>query len=391
MQRDCSPQILPRQLERGRGNSWAIIHSRARGPRLSYSRQPEPEAVPLLTNATARLNGTVWKEKTPEGLFKLLEFEQARMLKDQRLQKRGRVVNRAKNPRTGRGRDDDSDDELSLTSEACVGSSSESQAARARALARERQLRDEAAAAQRRSQQEQRAAELQLARVVLEKRELLASGDVRTATSHQGIIAMAHPTVEERATLVRTLYLEPHPQLEPGLELELEPEPEMDPGPWPTLQDQVLLNMANDQLSRGDFCAALLLAKWATCTIDTTKHSVTYQKPKLAAKIAHLQELANSWLARHAAYLPLFHGQSTSAAAADRGSNYAKKDSTQDTTSDDLGLALATRKLALAMSLLPRLGTDSPLAEFLDYDPLRRVGRQLPSAIMHVHEVAWGW
>lgn len=62
---------------------------------------------------------------------------------------------------------------------------------------------------------------------------------------------------------------------------------------------------ASEQLERKDDCAALMLVKWATVTVDTTRHSLSYQKPKLAKKVAHLQLLAEKWMAKHTAYLPL--------------------------------------------------------------------------------------
>lgn len=223
------------------------------------------------------------------------------------------------------------------------------------------QARDRQAAAAK-----QRAVDLCLESVVLEKRSLLASGTVPTDTSRQGILAMEHPTAEERATLVRTLKRagtgtdKVEPEQEQPEQVEAEPQPE----PWPTHQDQTLIKLAMDKLEQGDVCAALMLVKWALATFDDSKHSLTYQKPKLAAKVAQLQHRANKWQVKHAAYLPLLRDPLS-----------------QGEDKNDVGLAIAKRKLALAMSLLPlsdfrashpRLGTCSPLAQFLDYDLLRR-------------------
>ena len=64
--------------------------------------------------------------------------------------------------------------------------------------------------------------------MVLEKRALLASGELRTATSHQGTPALECPTVQERAALLRVLYIDRSDQ--PA-------------EPWPTHQDQALMAM----------------------------------------------------------------------------------------------------------------------------------------------------
>merc|ERR1712146_299081 len=117
-----------------------------------------------------------------------------------------------------------------------------------------------------------------------------------------GILSIEAPRAEERAALQRVLHMD-----RVDLAVTTAPKHTADYAstPWPAHQDRMLMQMANHRIEQGDICAALVLIKWAAVTIDTTKHSLTYQKPKLAAKISKLQLQVNRWMVRNAAYLPL--------------------------------------------------------------------------------------
>ena len=239
----------------------------------------------------------------------------------------------------------------------------------------ERHLKSVALAKQRHWEQQRRADDIALAAVVLSKRELLASGELCTRTSPQGVFLVGLPTAEERAALMRVLYTDqvdlaacegPSRQPEPEPEQQLTHLVDYAQTPWPAHQDQALMGIATERLEQGDYYAALMLVKWATVTVDTTKHSLTYQKPKLAAKISKLQLKANQWMAGHVAYLPLVN--------LPPGVREKPCDSAEESLRN-ARLCDATRRLALATCLLPQPGALSPASHYLDFDTLRRTAR----------------
>ena len=243
----------------------------------------------------------------------------------------------------------------------------------------ERHLKSIALAKQQHWEQQRRADDIALANVVFSKRQLLANGEVCTRTSPQGVLLVELPTAEERAALMRVLYADrvdlaalegPSHQPEPEPEQQLMHLAEYAQTAWPAHQDQALMDMATERLEQGDCCAALMLVKWATVTVDTTKHSLTYQKPKLATKIFKLQLKTNQWMARHAAYLPLINLPP---------GVYEKPCDSAEEYLCCAKLCNATRRLALAMCLLPQPGAFSPASHYLDFDTLRRTARMLSS------------
>ena len=161
------------------------------------------------------------------------------------------------------------------------------------AAQRERAARQQAKAERRRLEAGERQMERALVPVLLHKRALLASGDLRVDTSPQGVAAMACPTRHEKAVLVRVLWKQKPPRPEKGPllllrelereqararkpEPELEPEPEPEPetgmeregadefeqavlalragGAWPSLQGKALLGFATEMEQRNDPC-----------------------------------------------------------------------------------------------------------------------------------------
>lgn len=335
------------------------------------------------------------------------------MIKNQRLQKRSRVVARAKNPKSGHGRDEvgpkfkvgdvvvvhsletaarhhlphthtggtviavdpfgklqirysrgfpvaivDPRDEKTV-----VVLRDEDSGFRCTAPTREQeqQLREIALAKHLHWEQQRRADEMALASVVLSKRELIASGELCTSTSPQGVLPVEVPTPDERVALMRVLYTytDQVDQAAPT-----GPDYDHAQTPWPAHQDRSLMKMATERLEQGDCCAALMLIKWATATVDTTRHSLTYQKPKLASRISKLHLKVNQWMVRHAAYLPLYRSTVVPSTRCDSVEELMRRGNLDN----------AARRLALAMCLLPQSGTSSP-ADCLDFDTLRRTAR----------------
>ena len=225
----------------------------------------------------------------------------------------------------------------------------------------EQRLREVALAKQAHWERQHRADEMALANVLLSKRALLASGELCATTSSQGVSQIEAPARAERAALVRALYLHTD---QAALAIHTGLAQDYAQTPWPTHEDQLLMKMASERLDHGDLCAALVLIKWATATVDTTKHSLTYQKPKLASRIFKLQLKVNQWMARHAAYLPLHKSAAVLNHHCGSVEEYLCRRKLDN----------AARRLALAMCLLARSETPSP-ADCLDFDTLRRTVR----------------
>ena len=334
------------------------------------------------------------------------------MIKNQRLQKRNRIVAKAKNPKSGHGRDDlprfevgdlvnvqsanaeTTWDRAMMRTGTVVAvdnsgvlrirhhsgstftvnpgdemtevalSDGDAQIDGRSAREQERRLRQIAVDKQQHWEQQRRADEMALAHAVLSKRGLLASGELCTATSQQGVLLVDAPTVAERSALMRVLYEDPASADLEGTTV-LNPMMNYAQTPWPAHQDQALLKMASERLEKGDCCAALVLVKWAAATIDTRKHSLTYLKPRLASRIFKLQVNVNRWMGRHAAYMPLLEA----AAAPTRGLESVHE------YQRHRRLGTATRRLAFAMCLLSQSGPASPATCHLDFDILRRIMR----------------
>eukprot|EP01043_Picozoa_sp_COSAG02_P010703 COSAG02_NODE_381_length_23450_cov_65.782493_19_plen_377_part_00 len=225
----------------------------------------------------------------------------------------------------------------------------------------EQHLREVALAKQAHWERQHQADEMALASVLLSKRALLASGELCATTSSQGVSPVEVPTRAERAALVRVLYMYTD---RADLAIPTGIAHDYVQTPWPAHEDQLLMKMASERLDQGDFCAALVLIKWATATVDTTKRSLTYQKPKLASRIFKLQLKVNQWMVKHAAYLPLHKSMAVLNHHCDSVEEYLCRRSLDN----------AARRLALAMCLLARSRTPSP-ADSLDFDTLRRTVR----------------
>ena len=130
-----------------------------------------------------------------------------------------------------------------------------------------------------------------------------------------------------------------------------------------------------------------MLLRWAVATFDTTAGSLTYSKPRLAARLRLLEAQATSWLQQHAAYLPLLSDPTTQLA---RNGSVAWEwlarngSGAQDVNrphvrvpkaaGPNYALLAAQRRLAWAMGSSDRLVEGSPVG-LLDYDPFRRVAR----------------
>ena len=125
-----------------------------------------------------------------------------------------------------------------------------------------------------------------------------------------------------------------------------------------------------------------MLLRWAVATFDTTAGSLTYSKPRLAARLRLLEAQATSWLQQHAAYLPLLSDPTTQLAR--NGSVAWEWDTAYDggrphvrvpkAAGPNYALLAAQRRLAWAMGSSDRLVEGSPVG-LLDYDPFRRVAR----------------
>lgn len=135
---------------------------------------------------------------------------------------------------------------------------------------------------------------------------------------------------------------------------------------WPSVQERAMLSLAKERLEASDPCAAQLLAHLAVMTVDTTRKSLTYQKPKLAANLRKIDELATRWLFRHAAYVPMVCNETRFPLCR-----------SQDSCETNLSHVHACR-LVLGMGCSVRLASGSPIS-LLDYDLLRRVGRRIAS------------
>ena len=153
------------------------------------------------------------------------------------------------------------------------------------AAQRERAAGQKAKAERRRLEAGERQMERALVPVLMSKRALLASGELRVDTSPQGVPAMACPTRHEKAVLVRVLWKQ-KPTLPPASPAALQalqarqarqPEPEPEPaaetgieqeradfeqavlegragGAWPSLQGKALLGFAQEMEQRNDPC-----------------------------------------------------------------------------------------------------------------------------------------
>ena len=155
------------------------------------------------------------------------------------------------------------------------------------AAQRERAAGQKAKAERRRLEAGERQMERALVPVLMHKRALLASGELRVDTSPQGVPAMACPTRHEKAVLVRVLWKQ-KPTLPPASPAALQalqalqarqPEPEPEPeaetgmereraddefeqavlaaragGAWPSLQGKALLGFAQEMEQRNDPC-----------------------------------------------------------------------------------------------------------------------------------------
>ena len=94
--------------------------------------------------------------------------------------------------------------------------------------------------------------------------------------------------------------------------------------------------MAHEHLCGGDAVAALSLARWAVATIDTRRHSLVYQKPKLHRRLQRLQAACLRQLGQMAAYLPLL----------------PVKTPTKSMDALDLSASMASKSLKRAQSVL---------------------------------------
>ena len=153
------------------------------------------------------------------------------------------------------------------------------------AAQRERAAGQKAKAERRRLEAGERQMERALVPVLMHKRALLASGELRVDTSPQGVPAIACPTRHEKAVLVRVLWKQ-KPTLPPASPAALQalqarqarqPEPEPEPeaetgieqeradfeqavlearagGAWPSLQGKALLGFAQEMEQRNDPC-----------------------------------------------------------------------------------------------------------------------------------------
>ena len=153
------------------------------------------------------------------------------------------------------------------------------------AAQRERAAGQKAKAERRRLEAGERQMERALVPVLMSKRALLASGELRVDTSPQGVPAMACPTRHEKAVLVRVLWKQKPtlPRASPAALQALQarqarqPEPEPEPaaetgieqeradfeqavlearagGAWPSLQGKALLGFAQEMEQRNDPC-----------------------------------------------------------------------------------------------------------------------------------------
>ena len=123
-----------------------------------------------------------------------------------------------------------------------------------------------------------------------------------------------------------------------------------------------------------------MLLRWAVATFDTTAGSLTYSKPRLAARLRLLEAQATSWLQQHAAYLPLLSDPTTQLArngsVAWEWDAYGNRPHVRvpKAAGPNYALLAAQRRLAWAMGSSDRLVEGSPVG-LLDYDPFRRVAR----------------
>ena len=135
-----------------------------------------------------------------------------------------------------------------------------------------------------------------------------------------------------------------------------------------------------------------MLLRWAVATFDTTAGSLTYSKPRLAARLRLLEAQATSWLQQHAAYLPLLSDPTTQLA---RNGSVAWEWDTASynhvrvptAAGPNYALLAAQRRLAWAMGSSDRLVEGSPVG-LLDYDPFRRVARAYTRVASTVGEEA---
>ena len=150
------------------------------------------------------------------------------------------------------------------------------------AAQRERAAGQKAKAERRRLEAGERQMERALVPVLMHKRALLASGELRVDTSPQGVPAMACPTRHEKEVFVRVLWKQKPPASPAALQAlqvrQPEPEPEPEPeaetgmeweradefeqavlaaragGAWPSTQDKALLGFAKEMEQRNDPC-----------------------------------------------------------------------------------------------------------------------------------------
>ena len=119
-----------------------------------------------------------------------------------------------------------------------------------------------------------------------------------------------------------------------------------------------------------------MLLRWAVATFDTTAGSLTYSKPRLAARLRLLEAQATSWLQQHAAYLPLLSDPTTQLARNGSVAQDVNRPHVRvpKAAGPNYALLAAQRRLAWAMGSSDRLVEGSPVG-LLDYDPFRRVAR----------------
>ena len=222
------------------------------------------------------------------------------------------------------------------------------------AARKERQRSQQALAEQREHESLELANECQLVSVLLQKRDLVASSQLAIETSAQGLTPMVCPTQNEKAMIARVIYrTEEHWPIREEA--------------WPSVQERALLSLAKEKVDASDPCAARLLAHLAVMTVDITSKSLAYQKPKLAANLRKIDELATRWLLRHAAYLPMVCNETRFPAGQPPHSSVA-----------NMSHVHACR-LVLGMGCSVRLASHSPIS-LLGYDLLRRVGRRIGRA-----------
>ena len=123
-----------------------------------------------------------------------------------------------------------------------------------------------------------------------------------------------------------------------------------------------------------------MLLRWAVATFDTTAGSLTYTKPRLAARLRLLESQATRWLQQHAAYLPLISDPTTQLEevgwewVTDHPTWGCRGVRVPKVERPNRALLAAQRRLAWAMASSDRLVESSPIG-LLDYDPFRRVAR----------------